>query len=223
MNFLFGTSGFAKEVDWLIHEIRVSKGDDYTPHYYVAEDTSTLIGQSLNGKEIISESSFRKRFGGGTHNCFIAVGSPYIKEKIALQLKSDTKHCSFPNLIHPNVLYDRRFGKLVLGEGNIICGGCILTTDIVIQNFVHMNLGTTVGHDTVIGNYATISPKVSISGNVRIADRVFLGTGANVLERLAIFSDIVVGAGATVVRDLREPGTYVGTPARKVNRAGAPI
>jgi sugar O-acyltransferase (sialic acid O-acetyltransferase NeuD family) len=223
LNFLFGTGGFAKEVDWLIHETRISKGDDYTPHYYVAEDTSGLVGQTLNGREIISESSLRERFGEGTHNCFIAVGSPYMKQKIVMQLKNDMKSCSFPNLIHPNVLYDRRFGKVLFGEGNIICAGCILTTDIVIENFVHLNLGTTVGHDTVIGNYATISPKVGISGNVRIGDRVFLGTGANVLERLAIFSDIIVGAGATVVRDLREPGTYVGTPAKKMNSAGASI
>lgn len=217
MNFIFGTGGFAKEVDWLIYEIRTFKGDDYTPHYYVAEDTSSLVSQFLNGKEVISESYFRERFGGGTHNFFIAVGSPYIKERIALRLKSDIKHCYFPNLIHPSVLYDRRIDKLVLGEGNIICGGCVLTTDIVIRNFVHLNIGTTVGHDTVIGNYATLSPKVSISGNVHIGDRVFIGTGANVLERLAILSDIVVGAGATIVRDLREPGIYVGTPARKMN------
>ena len=217
MNFIFGTGGFAKEVDWLIHEIHNFKGDDYTPHYYVAEHTSSLVGQSLNGREVISESSFRERFLGGAHNCFIAVGSPSIKEKIVLQLKSHMKNCTFPNLIHPNVLYDRRFGKLVLGEGNIICGGCILTTDILLKNFVHLNLGTTVGHDTIIGDYATISPKVAVSGNVCIGDRVFLGTGSNVLERLVISSDIVVGASATVITDLYEPGTYVGTPARRTN------
>ena len=215
MNFIFGTGGFAKEVDWLMQEIYASKGDEYAPHYFVAEDGSTLVGQSLTGKEVISESYFGERFGKGSHNCFIAVGSPHIKEKVVSQLKHLMRNCRFPNLIHPNVLYDRRPGKLVLGEGNIICGGCILTTDIVLANFVHLNLGTTVGHDTVIENYVTISPQVSISGKVRIGERVFLGTGTNVLERLTISSDIVVGAGATVVRDLRVPGTYVGTPARK--------
>ena len=41
-----------------------------------------------------------------------------------------------------------------------------------------------------------------------------IGVGAVVRDFVQIGSNIVVGAGAVVVKDLLEPGTYVGCPAR---------
>jgi acetyltransferase-like isoleucine patch superfamily enzyme len=45
--------------------------------------------------------------------------------------------------------------------------------------------------------------------------RPCLGAGSVVRDRVQICHDVVVGAGAAVVGDLVEPGTYVGVPARK--------
>jgi acetyltransferase-like isoleucine patch superfamily enzyme len=45
---------------------------------------------------------------------------------------------------------------------------------------------------------------------------VFLGAGATVIDGTTIADDVTVGAGATVVSDIREPGTYVGSPARRL-------
>jgi acetyltransferase-like isoleucine patch superfamily enzyme len=47
----------------------------------------------------------------------------------------------------------------------------------------------------------------------RIADRVSIGSNATVLP-VSICSDVVVGAGAVVTRDITQPGIYAGNPAR---------
>jgi UDP-perosamine 4-acetyltransferase len=44
-----------------------------------------------------------------------------------------------------------------------------------------------------------------------------IGMGCNVIQLVTIGTGCIIGAGATVVRDLSEPGTYVGTPARRVH------
>ena len=44
--------------------------------------------------------------------------------------------------------------------------------------------------------------------------RSWIGIGASVIQQIRIGSDVTVGAGAVVVRDLSDGVTAVGVPAR---------
>lgn len=114
-------------------------------------------------------------------------------------------------LVHPNATVGRH--QVVLGPGTVVCAGACLTTNVRTGRHVHLNLGVTVGHDTVLGDYVTASPNASISGNVVLEDEVNLGTGCSVIERRRIGARTVVGAGAAVIRDLPADVTAVGVPA----------
>lgn len=214
-NFIFGTAGFAKEVDWLIQEIENYSNKGFTTDYFVAENDSSLIETSINNAKVISENQFESEFEGAIKNCFIAVGSPHLKKKIYDRFKS-LSNINFPNLIHPSVNFDKREGKIILGIGNIICAKNIITTDVTFKNFVHMNLDCTLGHDSVIGSFTTISPGSHISGNVIIDELVFIGTGACILENIKIAEEVKIGSGAVLVKSALEKGTYVGIPAKRI-------
>lgn len=217
MNVIFGTAGFAKEVDWLLEDVFASSGVDYRADFFVAEDGNALVGETINSRKVISESElFKIASENDVINCFVAVGKPVVKEMIVNKIKLCIPAFNFPNLIHPNVSYDKRVHKLIVGIGNIICSKSVLTTDISIGNFVHINLDCTVGHDSIIGDFSTLSPGVHISGNVQIAEKVFIGTGAVILEKVAICSNVVIGAGSVVTKGMELSGTYVGLPARKI-------
>lgn len=107
-------------------------------------------------------------------------------------------------------------GKIDIGTGSIVCAGTIITVDVKIGNHVHLNLHTTVGHDSVIGDFSTTAPNVNISGNVTIGNGVYLGTACCIREKLTICEDAVIGMNASVVKDITEAGTYVGIPAKKI-------
>ena len=216
MNFIFGVGGFSREIDWLIEDIYKLGGDDFRIDIFVAEDNSKLIGKLINEKKVISESEFFSDYGSCAKNCFIAVGNPEIRFEIFNNIKNMFPKAQFPNLIHTDVSYDTRPGKVNFGQGNMICSKNIITTDVIIYDFVIINLSCTVGHDSAIGSFTTISPGVNISGNVSIGEKTFLGTGASIIERVNICPNAIIGAGATVVRDIYESGVYVGTPARKI-------
>jgi len=141
-------------------------------------------------------------------SALIAVGSPSDKKKLLEKLPEDTK---FWNYISPRAYVN----NLKMGRGNFICAGTIITTNVTIGNHVHLNLHTTVGHDSVLGDFVTTAPNVNISGNVNIGNGVYLGTASCVKEKLNICDDAVVGMNASVVRDITEAGTYIGTPAKK--------
>lgn len=215
-NYFFGTAGFAKEVDWLANELYNQSGIDFRPDFFVGEDTNPLIGKEINSVPVISEKEFLNNHIEPLVNCIIAVANPVIRRHIYNKIITSEKKVLFPNLIHPSVLFDKRINKVEFGNGNIVCAGVILTTDIIIKDFVHINLDCTIGHDCLISSFVTISPGVHISGNVKIGDNVYIGTGAVFLERLEIKDNSIIGAGAVVVKSIEESGTYVGLPAKKI-------
>lgn len=215
MIFVFGAGGFAKEIDWLLWEFSLYNGIEDSVDFFVIEDENIAVNQLINGKPIISETVFLEKIKTNEGKCYLGIGDPFIKQIIINKL-SCSENISFPNLIHPNVNHDKRIGKLNLGVGNIVCANSVLTTEISIGNFVQINLACTIGHECTIGNYTTISPGVNVSGRVNIGERVFIGTGVQIIENVTITHDCKIGAGATVVESLLTPGTYIGTPARRI-------
>lgn len=215
MNLIFGSGGFAKEIDWLIYDVFNKTNCDYRPDYFVVKEGDPMIGSRINEVAIINESDLFNKVASDNCNCFIAVGEPNIKKLIVNKIKSKLVNYQFPNLIHPDVTFDNRVGKFKLGYGNIICSKSVLTTDIQIGNFVTVNLACTLGHESSIGDYSTLSPGVHISGNVHIGESVYIGTGAVSVQNVSICDDCIIGASSVINKSLIQPGTYIGIPARK--------
>lgn len=81
----------------------------------------------------------------------------------------------------------------------------------------HINYGVTMTR-TRLGNHVTVSPGVTICGDVTIGDRVLVGAGATICDRVTIGDDVTVGAGAVVLPETVIPNgeTWVGVPARNI-------
>lgn len=126
----------------------------------------------------------------------------------------------FQTLIHPRI---ERSKWIEIGEGTVICAGSILTTNVQLGCHVHINLDCTIGHDVVIGDYTTLAPGVHVSGWVHFRKRVYVGTGAVLIngtekEPLTIGDDAVIGAGAVVTTSVNEGLTVAGAPARPIQK-----
>lgn len=201
---IVGAGGFGREVAWLARDIH---GADtrltfaVEPRYLSEEIVDDIRVVALN------------KLSADVSHYVIAVGNAVERRRLSAQC--DAAGLVPATLIHPSVL---RSARVDFGLGSILCAGSIITTNVRIGRHVHLNLGCTIGHDVVIGDFATISPGVHLSGNVRVEDGAFLGTGVNVINGvtghpLVIGRDAVVAAGACVTRPV-EPGTLVaGVPA----------
>lgn len=139
----------------------------------------------------------------------IAIGDPSARQKAFLQ-RPHLKYISF-----------RASTALVqsssIGVGAILCPYSVVTRDVEIGTHCQLNIGVTVGHDCRIGDFFTAAPGARISGNVIIGNRVYVGSNAVIKEKVTICDDVTIGAGAVVVKDIIEPGTYVGIPAKKIS------
>lgn len=205
---IFGAGGFGREVQWLIERINENE-DSWIIKGYI--DDGRMPGEIINGYKVLGGIEYLLNHGGELA-VTIAVGSARIRKIIHEKCKQNSK-LYYPNLIDPSAIMSDR---IVFGEGNIVCAACVLTVNIEIGNFMIMNLDCTLGHDAIIHDYVTIYPSVNISGMVDVGEESELGTGSQVIQGIHICNNVIVGAGATVVKNLDLPGTYVGAPAKRI-------
>lgn len=205
--YIIGAGGFGREVAWLVERI-----NEETPIWNIKgfiDDNDSLWGTKEDAYEVVGGCDYLKTLGDVYVVC--AVGSARVRKIIINKLK-DSK-VKFATVIDPSVIISKR---VEIGEGTIICAGTIITVDIKIGNHVIINLDCTIGHDDVIEDFVTVYPSVNVSGNVTVGECSELGTGMQIIQGKNVAPNTIIGAGAVVVKDLIESGTYVGSPAKKI-------
>jgi len=145
-------------------------------------------------------------------------------------------------IIKKSGIVDVQFGKGVIIVEPVNLYGCKLGDGSFIGPFVEIQKGVVVGDFTKIQSHSFICELVFIGSNcfighgvkfindlfshgrpasgnrslwreTRINDNVSIGSNATILP-VSICSNVVIGAGSVVVRNINEPGVYAGNPAR---------
>ena len=97
-----------------------------------------------------------------------------------------------------------------------VMDGAVINSGAIVGMGVIVNTNSTIEHDVALDEWVHIAPGATICGGVTVGRFSMIGAGATVIEGIKIAAGCIVGAGATVVHDLMEPGTYVGSPARRI-------
>lgn len=145
-----------------------------------------------------------------THDFIIAIGDSKIRSRIQKMIE---KEAVIAILVHPNAVIGE---KVQMGKGTVIMANVVVNSDTVLGEGVILNTGSTIDHDCHIGDYVHVAPGCHISGTVSVGHRAWIGVGSCIVNNVNICEECVVGAGAAVIADIKEKGTYVGVPARKV-------
>jgi acetyltransferase EpsM len=124
----------------------------------------------------------------------------------------------YPNInwisaIHPKSIID---SNVKIGKGTVICAGVIIQTEVKIGVHCIINTGCSIDHESKIGNFCNICPGAVICGRVKIGDLTFIGANATIIQCLSIGQKCLVGASSLVIKNITEPGVYIGTPLKKI-------
>lgn len=206
---IFGIGGFGREVLALIKDI-----NKVTPTWNIVGffDDGYEKGLMINGYPTLGKAEDLNKWESPI-SVVVSIGNSVIKKKVLDKITNPL--VDYPTLIHPSAwIGDSEYVEI--GKGCIICAGNMITTNIKIDDFVILNLGCTVGHDSVIKKYSAFMPSVNISGEVTIGEGVYVGTGAKIINQLKIGEYTIVGAGAVVSKTLPASCTAVGVPAKPI-------
>ncbi len=141
-------------------------------------------------------------------------------------------------------IVDVEFGDGVTVIEPVNIYGCKIADNVFIGPFVEIQRRVVIGARTRVQSHAFICELVTIGEDCFIShgamfindpfriggpargdqtqwkdtilgDRVSIGTNATIMP-VTICDDVVIGAGSVVTKDITEPGTYAGNPARKM-------
>jgi sugar O-acyltransferase (sialic acid O-acetyltransferase NeuD family) len=143
---------------------------------------------------------------------FVAIGSNATREKI--QEKLIDEGLNVVSLIHPSAVVGT---DVEIGIGTAVMAGVVTNSSTRIGKGCIINTSSSLDHDNVIEDYVHISPGVNMAGTVKVGKGSWIGIGSVVSNNVNICSGCKVGAGAVVVKDITESGTYVGVPVRKID------
>jgi sugar O-acyltransferase (sialic acid O-acetyltransferase NeuD family) len=205
---IVGAGGFARETLLIAKALYDLEDVDYRQKIVFLVKDEDWSEELIMNVPQIKESDFDPE----KYDAVVAIGDPVLRKKIVEKLPVHTK---FTNLIHPKADVSE---FVTLGKGIIIASGVIITCNVSIGKHAQLNLNSTIGHDCIIDDYFTASPSVSISGSCIIKEQVYLGTGSLLREGIFITNNSIIGMGAVVVKKIKEKGTSIGNPARKLDK-----
>jgi sugar O-acyltransferase (sialic acid O-acetyltransferase NeuD family) len=211
---IYGAGGFAREVAWLVESCN-AESKAYNVVCFI-DDNEATHGTLINGIPSMGLEEVCHRFPEA--RVVGGVGNPRTRQR--LMEKAAAAGLGFETIIHPRT----ELSQLIdVGIGTVICAGNILTVNITLGQHVQINLDCTIGHNAVIGDYTTLAPGVHISGWVQIGQRVYIGTGAVIIDathkEIVIGDDAVIGAGACVTKSVSAGTTVVGVPAKPLQHS----
>ena len=161
----------------------------------------------IRGFPVLGKVSDYERFGDAEF--VVAIGDSEVREKLA-----DSLRAKWYTAIHPNAVISSL--GVEIGEGSVIMATAVINSGAKVGRHCIINTSAVVEHDNVIGDFSHISVGAKLGGTVNIGKHSWIGIGATVKNNTNICDNCLIGAGAVVINDIRESGTYVGVPARKI-------
>ena len=201
--FIYGAGGHAKVV--AESAINLVKFSNIT----FIDDNAQIESFIRNNKNfsLISESGILE--GLNNANAIIGIGDNQIRQSIA-------KRClkiPFTSIASSNAIISKSAQIL---DGSFISSGVVINADASIGKHTIINTGSVIEHDCIIGDFCHVGPSSSIAGGVKLGENIFIGGGTYVNPNISICSNVIVGSGSLVIYDIHEPGTYIGSPVKKI-------
>lgn len=153
----------------------------------------TIIGDGGHAAVIRDLIAARQRMDKNfaVDGTIIAVGKNSDRHREATARKGTR----FAYLIHPSATVA---SSALLGMGTVIMAGAIVQARTQIGEHVILNTNCTVDHDSIIRDFAHISPGANICGGCEVGEGAWVGANATVIQGMKIAPWTVVPAGSTV-------------------------
>lgn len=170
----------------------------------------TFEGLPILGKIDQIESDYKE---GKFSHLFISIGYDHLKFK--QELFSRFSAIPFASIIHPSAIIEN---SAIIDGGVLIYAGCYIGPNCHMKTGTVLNLMSYLAHDSTVGESTFISGGINAGGKVNFGERCFVGIGTTLVDEIEVCDDVFIGAGSVVVKTISEPGTYVGCPARKLEK-----
>jgi len=155
---------------------------------------------------------------------------------IKINIKNKNLNIGNFNIIEDDVLIGKNVticNYVYLAKGTVIGDNCFIDSYVKssgnnkIGDGCTLRYNVTIAKKCCIGRNVYLSPNVmtiytepdgSVLGDISIGNNCFIGTNCVIGSGVTICDGVTVGAMTYVNKDIKEKGTYVGIPARRLEK-----
>ena len=141
---------------------------------------------------------------------FLSVGDNSLRKKYFLKFKDQIIK---KTIFHGDSLQEK---YVTFGASNQIFAYSYISSQVIIGDNNIINTGAIIEHETVLGNHNHIAVGAKICGRSAVGNMCLIGAGAIVVDKISICDNAIIGAGSVVIQDIKDAGTYVGNPAKRI-------
>ena len=172
----------------------------------------SIIGKVVIGEHTYIDSHVRIYDGVELgHDCLVKAGAVLGGAGFGYEKDEEGNRFRFPQI-----------GQLIIGDyveiGSNTCIDRGALADTVIGDYTKINNLCHIAHNNKIGKNVIITGCVNISGSNVIDDNAWIAPNSSIRGWVHIEEGATVGMGAVVVKNIPAHETWVGNPARKLEK-----
>ena len=172
----------------------------------------TVNKKKIFGYNFLQVTSFKDFFKEQKINqAYLLVECNFQRQKIYEEIKSFVKFLTY---IHPSTILS---GKNVLGDGSILFPGSYVGYKANIGKLTIIQSNCTIEHHNEIGDFCNIAPKVTTGGFTEIENFCNINISANIINRVNVAENCIIGAGSLILKNTSPNGLYFGIPAKRIS------
>lgn len=176
----------------------------------VLDDDPGLWGATLGGHPVVGGIDHARRYK--RHQVLVCTGSGAVRRSLVARLADlGVAQDRYATVVHPSASIGT---GCRVDAGSVVLAGVVMTADVEVGRHVVVMPHVTLTHDDVVDDFVTLCAGVTLGGGVRVRSGAYLGMSASVRHGVRVGRDAVLGMGAALVRDLPDDETWVGVPAR---------
>ena len=198
-NIILGSGGHSRVILENLYILKNKNIKIYDFNYSYRKNNTILKNKVIDFKKVPKKEISKN------NNLFLAIGDNNIRKKYFNKFRTRIK---MPNLISKNSSISR-YSKL--GIANFFNHFCFIGANSIIGNNNIINTKSLIEHDVKIGSHCHIGPNVKIGGGSSVGDNVMCGIGSIIINKIKICSNVTIGAGTIITKNITKPGTYVTT------------
>lgn len=194
---IIGASGHGKVV------ADIARKNGYKEIVFLDDDESI---HECGGYPVIGKSS---EAGTIDADVIIGIGNAGVRKQIQESIPDE----KMVTLIHPDAVVAE---DVAIGKGTVVMAGAVINPGVRIGKGCIINTCSSVDHDCIVDDFVHVAVGSHLCGTVNVGTGTWIGAGVTVINNVFICPDCMIGAGTVVIKEIKESGTYVGVPARRI-------
>lgn len=203
-----GASDHSKMIIDALH-----KNNEYNIHGLI--DSYKDKGESLYGYDIIGSTDdltrIKKEYN--IYGMIIGVGDNFTREELKKRIDNLSLGLEYPSVVHPSAIIAE---NIIIPEGSVIMAGTVINANAKVGRFCILNTLSSLGHDSVMGDFSSLASGVTIGGNVNIGFCSAICLKASIIQNINIGNNTVIGAASLVLKSIGDLKLAFGVPIKTI-------